>query len=67
MSISVPLRFVVIAPDSLVPDGSDDDEVAQAERSRQLRIGLLENGYNVVAVLPTVPFCASASRSCSPT
>lgn len=56
MSISVPLRLVVIAPDSLVPDGSDDDEVAQAERSRQLRIGLLENGYNVVAVLPTDTF-----------
>lgn len=56
MSIPVPLRLVVIAPDSLVPDGSDDDEVAQAERSRQLRIGLLETGYNVVAVLPTDPF-----------
>ena len=56
MSTAVPLRLVVIAPDTLVPDGSDDDEVAQAERSRQLRIGLLENGYNVVAVLPTDTF-----------
>jgi response regulator NasT len=56
MSIPSPLRLVVIAPDTLVPDGSDDDEMALAERSRQLRIGLLENGYNVVAVLPTDTF-----------
>jgi two-component system, response regulator / RNA-binding antiterminator len=35
-----------------------DDEPAQAlaERSRQLRIGLLESGYNIVAVLPADTF-----------
>jgi response regulator NasT len=47
------LRIVIIAPESLVPDADDDAEVwGAAERSRQLRIGLLENGYNIVAVLP---------------
>ncbi|MBA3773132.1 MAG: ANTAR domain-containing protein [Ramlibacter sp.] len=50
------LRIVVIAPDSLSPDGEDTQEIEQAERSRQLRISLLENGYNVIAVLPTDTF-----------
>lgn len=49
------LRIVVVAPDLNV---ADDDMQArqQAERSRALRIGLLENGYNLVAVLPADPF-----------
>jgi hypothetical protein len=47
------LRLVVIAPDSLYPDASDAHAMQQAERSRLLRISLLENGYNIVAVLPT--------------
>ena len=49
------LRIVVVAPDLNV---ADDDLQArqQAERSRALRIGLLENGYNLVAVLPADPF-----------
>lgn len=49
------LRIVIVAPDSLTSDaGAADDPAAQveAERSRSLRIGLLENGYNIVAVLP---------------
>ena len=54
MTPSQSLRLVVIAPDSLCPDASDVDEIAQAERSRMLRITLLENGYNIVAVLPSV-------------
>lgn len=56
MTPSQSLRLVVIAPDSLNPDATDTHAVWQAERSRQLRIGLLENGYNVVAVLPTDTF-----------
>jgi response regulator NasT len=56
MSPSKALRIVVIAPDSLYPDGQDAHEMQQAERSRQLRIGLLENGYNIIAVLPTDTF-----------
>ena len=50
------LRIVVIISDpTLVGDG---DEQAQAieERSRLLRIGLLEAGYNLVATLPADVF-----------
>jgi two-component system, response regulator / RNA-binding antiterminator len=50
------LRLVVIAPDSLDPDACDIDALEQAERSRLLRISLLENGYNIIAVLPTDTF-----------
>jgi two-component system, response regulator / RNA-binding antiterminator len=50
------LRIVVVAPDSLTPDTADARAVQQAERSRQLRIGLLENGYNLIAVLPADNF-----------
>jgi two-component system, response regulator / RNA-binding antiterminator len=50
------LRIVVIAPDSLYPDAQDTHAVEQAERSRLLRISLLENGYNIIAVLPADTF-----------
>lgn len=45
------LRVVIILPvtASMEPD---DDEVAEVERTRILRIALLEAGYNVVATLP---------------
>ena len=44
------LRIVIVAPDSLAAeDPTEDNAEAQAERSRSLRIGLLENGYNPVA------------------
>jgi len=58
MSLSgVALRIVIVAPESLVPGPDDDaDALGQAERSRQLRIGLLEGGYNIVAVLPADMF-----------
>ncbi|MGA8513590.1 MAG: ANTAR domain-containing protein, partial [Burkholderiaceae bacterium] len=45
-----------VAPESLTPDADDASAVQQADRSRQLRIGLLENGYNLVAVLPADSF-----------
>jgi response regulator NasT len=56
MTPSQSLRLVVIAPD--LAESNDDDErsAALVERSRQLRIGLLENGYNVIAVLPADTF-----------
>lgn len=56
-STSLPpaLRIVIIAPD-LAPDGTDPQAGTEAERSRLLRIGLLENGYNIVAVLPVDVF-----------
>ncbi len=46
------LRIVVVAPDLVVEDGSDPDQAVQAERSRSLRIALLENGFNLISVLP---------------
>ena len=52
MSTAPALRIVIIAPESLSPDPADVDAWWEAERSRSLRIGLLENGYNIVAVLP---------------
>lgn len=57
MSPSHSLRLVVIAPDLEESLQSDDDRMpGLIERSRQLRIGLLENGYNIVAVLPADTF-----------
>ena len=50
------LRLVVIAPDMAAADAADRVALALIERSRQLRIGLLENGYNLVAVLPSDTF-----------
>jgi response regulator NasT len=56
MTPSQSLRLVIIAPDLLDGVSTDAHAREQAERSRQLRIGLLENGYNVVAVLPADTF-----------
>jgi two-component system, response regulator / RNA-binding antiterminator len=56
MTPSHSLRIVVIAPDTLEPDADDTHAVEQAERSRLLRLSLLENGYNIIAVLPTDTF-----------
>lgn len=50
--MSPALRIVIVAPESLSPDPADANAWWEAERSRSLRIGLLENGYNIVAVLP---------------
>lgn len=50
-----PLRIVVIVSDPTLAEG-DTQAQAQAERSRLLRIGLLEAGYNLVATLPADPF-----------
>nr|WP_315426019.1 ANTAR domain-containing protein [uncultured Albidiferax sp.] len=60
------LRIVVIAPDLDVLDPGDDDALLQAERSRALRIGLLENGYNLVAVLPGDSFLAERLAQLQP-
>ena len=50
------LRLVIVAPETLAPDSGDAAALAQAERSRSLRIGLLQAGYNIVAVLPADMF-----------
>ena len=52
----VALRIVVIAPDLDVADPGDTHALDQAERSRRLRIGLLESGFNLVATLPADTF-----------
>lgn len=45
------LRLVIVLPVALSAE-PDEAEVAEAERTRVLRIALLEAGYNVVATLP---------------
>ena len=50
------LRLVVIAPDLIVSDDGDEAGLALAKRSRQLRIGLLQGSFNLVATLPADTF-----------
>jgi response regulator NasT len=50
------LRIVVVAPDLDIADPEDEQAVRQADRSRSLRIGLLENGFNLIASLPADVF-----------
>lgn len=50
------LRIVVVAQELPAPEHADSDTVRQAERSRSLRIALLENGFNLIAVLPADTF-----------
>lgn len=45
------LKVVIVLPVTLSTE-MDDDEVAEVERTRVLRLALLESGYNVVATLP---------------
>ena len=56
MSPPEPTRIVIVAPDTLAPEPGDEAAVIEVERSRSLRIGLLEAGYNIVAVLPVDTF-----------
>jgi response regulator NasT len=49
-------RIVIVAPDSQAHDPGDEDAAIEMERSRTLRIGLLEAGCNIVAVLPIDAF-----------
>ena len=56
MNSAPPLRLVVIAPDLAIADPGDETAVALVERSRQLRIGLLEGGFNLIATLPADTF-----------
>jgi response regulator NasT len=50
------LRIVVISADLAIHDPEDTHALDQAERSRSLRIGLLESGFNLVASLPADVF-----------
>ena len=60
------LRIVVVAPDLAVADAQDEHAVQQADRSRALRIGLLENGFNLVATLPADVFLAERVAQLQP-
>jgi response regulator NasT len=60
------LRIVVVAPDLVVTDPDDDHALTQAERSRALRIGLLENGFNLIATLPADVFLADRIAQLQP-
>ncbi len=60
------LRIVVVAPETLSPDGLDEHAAQEAVRSRELRIGLLESGYNLIAVLPADSFLAQRITQLQP-
>ena len=60
------LRIVVVAPDLAVTDPDDDHAALQAERSRMLRIGLLEAHFNLVATLPADVFLADRLAQLQP-
>jgi response regulator NasT len=51
MTDSKNLKIVVINS-LVVPQGAGQAALLQAERARALRIGLLEDGYNILAALP---------------
>ena len=60
------LRIVVVAPDLVIADPNDQHALEQAERSRSLRIGLLESGFNLIAVLPADAFLPDRLRQLQP-
>jgi two-component system, response regulator / RNA-binding antiterminator len=60
------LRIVVVAPETLTPDSTDEHAAQEAVRSRELRIGLLESGYNLIAVLPADSFLAQRIAQLQP-
>ena len=66
MTPSQSLRLVVVAPDMAVSGAGNERARAQSERSRQLRIGLLENNYNLIAVLPADTFLAERLAQMQP-
>lgn len=54
--MSHPLRIVVIVPDLALLDEQEEHVRLQLERSRSLRVGLLEAQYDIVATLPADVF-----------
>jgi response regulator NasT len=66
MDMSQPLRIVVVAADLDITDPDDGHAIRQAERSRSLRIGLLENGFNLVASLPPDVFLSERIAQLQP-
>ena len=66
MVLPAATRIVIVAPDTLAPEPGDDDAVLEVARSRSLRIGLLEAGYNIVAVLPVDTFLSDRLAQLQP-
>jgi len=60
------LRILVVAPDLDVTDPADAQAIRQADRSRSLRIGLLENGFNLIASLPADVFLSERIAQLQP-
>jgi response regulator NasT len=56
MSSTAATRIVIVAPDTLHAEPGDAAARLEVERSRSLHIGLLDAGYNIVAVLPIDAF-----------
>lgn len=50
------MRIVIVAPEPLDRDLADQQSHEEFERSRLMRIGMIEHGCNIVAVLPADPF-----------
>lgn len=66
MTLSQSLRLVVVAPDLAESDLDNNRAQKLADRSRQLRIGLLQNNYNLVAVLPADTYLADRLAQLQP-
>ncbi len=66
MSSSQLLRLVVIAPALALGQDEDDEAERLIARSRQLRIGLLEGGFNLVATLPADVFLSERLSQLQP-
>jgi response regulator NasT len=66
LAASTSLRLVVIAPDLSAVETDDEAALALIERSRQLRIGLLEGGFNLIATLPADTFLAERLAQLQP-
>jgi len=60
------LRIIVVAPDLVTEDSQDEHALSLIERSKTLRIGLLENGYNLIATLPADVFLAERIAQLQP-
>lgn len=66
MSSCSALRIVIVAPDTLATDPADTSTTVEAERSRSLRIGMLQGGHNIVAVLPADVYLPDRLAQISP-
>ncbi len=60
------LRIVVVAPDLAITNPDDQHAARLAARSRMLRIGLLENNYNLAAAIPADTFLAERLAQLQP-